>query len=45
MPSWELFLAQSQEYRDMVLPGAVRARVAVEAGCSLGWRRLGRGFR
>ncbi len=39
MPSWELFLAQSQEYRDMVLPGAVRARVAVEAGCSLGWRR------
>jgi transketolase len=37
MPSWELFDAQPREYRDMVLPPAVRARVAVEAGVRLGW--------
>ncbi len=39
MPSWELFLEQSQDYRDQVLPRDVKARVAVEAGCSFGWRR------
>jgi transketolase len=39
MPSWELFDAQSPEYRDSVLPPAVRARVAVEAGATQGWSR------
>jgi transketolase len=39
MPSWDRFLAQPQSYRDSVLPPAVRARVAVEAGVSLGWHR------
>jgi transketolase len=39
MPSWELFEAQSKEYRDSVLPPAVRARLAVEAGVTQGWRR------
>ena len=39
LPSWELFEEQSQEYRDAVLPPAVEARVAVEAGASLGWER------
>ena len=38
-PSWELFAAQSQEYRDSVLPGAITARLAVEAGVTLGWER------
>ena len=38
LPSWKLFQHQSQEYRDAVLPQAVRARVAVEAGTDLGWR-------
>jgi transketolase len=38
LPSWKLFQHQSQEYRDSVLPQAVRARVAVEAGTDLGWR-------
>jgi transketolase len=38
MPSWELFERQPKEYRDAVLPPQVRARVAVEAGTSLGWR-------
>ncbi len=38
-PSWELFAAQSQEYRDEVLPPSVTARVVVEAGTGLGWER------
>lgn len=39
MPSWELFLDQSQEYRDHVLPPNVKARLSVEAGASMGWRQ------
>jgi transketolase len=39
MPSWELFEAQPQDYRDAVLPPAVTARLAVEAGVSMGWAR------
>ena len=39
MPSWELFEAQSQDYRDSVLPPTVSARLAVEAGVSQGWER------
>ena len=37
MPCMELFEAQSQEYRDEVLPGAVRCRLAVEPGASMSW--------
>jgi transketolase len=37
MPCIELFEAQPQEYRDQVLPRAVRARLAVEPGATLGW--------
>ncbi|MEU5399300.1 transketolase [Streptomyces sp. NPDC005963] len=40
MPSVEWFEAQDQEYRDSVLPPAVRARVAVEAGIGLTWHRF-----
>jgi transketolase len=39
MPSWELFEAQPQEYRDEVLPPHVAARVAVEAASPFGWER------
>jgi transketolase len=39
MPSWELFAAQPQEYRDSVLDPACTKRLAVEAGCSFGWER------
>ncbi|MCC7206775.1 MAG: transketolase [Anaerolineae bacterium] len=39
MPSWELFARQDAAYRDRVLPPSVKARVAVEAGVSLGWHR------
>jgi transketolase len=40
LPSWELFLAQPEAYRDQVLPRAVRARVSVEAAASFGWCRF-----
>jgi transketolase len=39
MPSWELFDAQSKEYRDSVLRPSIRARLAVEAGVPQGWHR------
>ena len=39
MPSWELFAAQEQAYRDRVLPPSVTKRLGVEAGASLGWHR------
>ena len=39
MPSWELFDAQLQSYRDQVLLPSIPARLAVEAGASQGWHR------
>ncbi|MEA3338711.1 MAG: transketolase [Chloroflexota bacterium] len=37
MPSWELFDTQPLEYREAVLPPPVTARLAIEAGVTLGW--------
>jgi transketolase len=39
MPCWDLFEEQGAEYKESVLPSAVRARVAVEAGATIGWER------
>ena len=39
LPCWELFEAQDESYRERVLPSAVRRRVVVEAGVTLGWER------
>lgn len=39
LPSWEYFEKQDAAYREQVLPAAVKARVAVEAGVSFGWQR------
>lgn len=39
MPSWELFDAQTLEYRASVLPSTVPGRLAVEAGVSQGWHK------
>jgi transketolase len=39
MPSWDLFEAQPQSYRDQVLPPQVTARLAVELGVRQGWDR------
>jgi transketolase len=38
-PSWELFAAQPQDYRDEVLPPSIAARLAIEAGVAQGWHR------
>ncbi|MGW6731611.1 transketolase [Streptomyces sp. NPDC055013] len=40
MPSVEWFEEQPREYRESVLPPAVKARVAVEAGIGLTWYRF-----
>lgn len=39
LPSFELFERQPAEYRERVLPGAVRRRLACEAGATLGWQK------
>ena len=39
MPSWELFEAQPQAYKESVLPPEVTARMAIEASVSMGWDR------
>jgi len=39
MPSWELFERQPEEYRNMVLPPEITARIAIEAGVAQGWHR------
>jgi transketolase len=39
MPSWELFDRESREYRESVLPRAIRRRLAVEAALPQGWHR------
>lgn len=39
MPSWRLFDEQPLEYRELVLPSLVTARVAVEAGITMSWAR------
>jgi len=38
-PSWELFEEQDEAYRESVLPKNIIARLAVEAGATLGWER------
>ncbi|HNY50690.1 MAG TPA: transketolase [Smithella sp.] len=37
LPSWEIFDRQPPEYRESVLPSAIAARIAIEAGIKLGW--------
>lgn len=38
LPCLEWFEAQTQAYRDIVIPPTVKARVSVEAGIKQGWR-------
>jgi transketolase len=40
LPCWELFHEQDSAYREQVLPAAVRARVSIEAGVTLGWHQF-----
>lgn len=39
MPSWELFEQQSEEYKESVIPSAIKARVGIEMAYPLGWER------
>ncbi len=39
LPSWELFEAQTEEYRESVLPRRIKARISIEAGVTFGWER------
>ncbi len=39
MPCWEFFESQSAKYKESVLPSNVKARLAIEAGVSLGWSK------
>jgi transketolase len=39
LPSWDIFEAQSPEYRRHVLPPQVKARISVEAASTMGWQR------
>ena len=38
MPSWELFRKQDESYKESVLPAAVKKRLSIEAGVTLGWQ-------
>ena len=40
MPCMETFLKQDDEYRESVMPNAIRARVAMEAGATMPWYRF-----
>ena len=39
MPSMELYNEQSDEYKESILPSAVKKRVSVEAGSTFGWHK------
>jgi transketolase len=39
LPSWATFDAQSEQYRESVLPSSVIARVAIEQASPMGWER------
>ncbi|NJK28733.1 MAG: transketolase [Acaryochloris sp. SU_5_25] len=39
MPSWELFEAQTADYKESVLPKAITKRLVVEAAIDFGWHR------
>jgi transketolase len=39
MPCWEFFDEQAPKYKESVLPSNVKARLAIEAGVSLGWHK------
>jgi len=39
MPSFEIFEAQTQKYKDSVIAPSVKNRVSIEAGSTFGWSR------
>ncbi|HTW84977.1 MAG TPA: transketolase [Candidatus Sulfotelmatobacter sp.] len=39
MPSWKLFDAQDEAYRNTVLPPEIKARLSIEAAATIGWAK------
>jgi len=39
MPSWEMFAAQDDAWKERVLPRSITARVSIEAAATFGWQR------
>jgi len=39
LPCWELFEKQDKNYKDSVLPPAVKVRIGIEAGVEQGWSK------
>jgi transketolase len=39
MPSWELFEAQDEAYKEKVLPNVIKKRLAVEMASPMGWHK------
>ncbi|MEJ9210208.1 transketolase [Bacillus smithii] len=39
LPSWDRFEKQSDEYKESVIPSAVKKRLAIEMASSFGWER------
>ena len=39
MPSWELFEKQDAAYKESILPKAIRKRISIEAGSTIGWAK------
>ena len=40
VPSWELFDAQDDKYKNTILNGKAKLKVSVEAGVGLGWQKF-----
>lgn len=40
LSSWEIFDKTDKDYQESVIPSAIKARLAIEAGCSFGWSRF-----
>lgn len=40
MPCWEIFDAQAQTWKELVLPSHCQRRVSIEAGITLGWQKF-----
>ena len=39
LPSWERFEAQSEEYKNTVIPPELKKRMTIEAGTTYGWAK------
>ena len=39
MPSWEIFEERSENFKNRILPPAIKHRIAIEAGIPMGWER------